>query len=282
MKRILIFGVSGILGNAVYKYLSFNPKFEVYGTVLSKSNYFNNNDRIYSVDISNPSTVTQTIEKTSPDWIINCIVKKEPTENLQDYFYVNSVFPQLISFYCPIYKYRLIHISTNGVFNGQKGKSYKDSETPDADDIYGISKILSENIDAIIFRTSIIGHSVDRKGGLLDWFLFSKERKVKGYSKVFWNGITTLTLAKIIEKTIVSNILPNKPVVQISSNKVINKYELLSLLGQVYEKNTLITKAIDMKENKTLYPSSVQSEYYEEYIKPIPEQIMALKSFYEK
>src|SRR6185437_6432951 len=85
---------------------------------------------------------------------------------------IYAVLPRRLSHLCMRAGARLIQIGSDGVFSGSRG-AYTEDDVPDADDLYGTSKLLGE-IDAphaITLRTSIIGHELQGAGGLLEWFL---------------------------------------------------------------------------------------------------------------
>ena len=101
-----------------------------------------------------------------------------------------------------------------------------------------------------IIKTSIIGHELHSKIGLLDWFLNSKN-KVWGYCDVYWNGNTTLQWAKICYDLMVNYKKYNKLTVPFT--ECISKYMLLQKIKDVYKKkDILIYKNYDMKTNKCL------------------------------
>ena len=101
----------------------------------------------------------------------------------------------------PLFIVRLILFSTDCVFSGVRG-NYSEKDSPDAEDIYGYSKLLGEvkNKHSMTIRCSIIGHEIQSKNGLLEWFLSKK--KVSGFTRVIFTGLTTLELGKIILKII--------------------------------------------------------------------------------
>ena len=122
---------------------------------------------------------------------------------------------------------------------------YTELDVPDADDIYGRSKLLGEvnYKNSITLRTSIIGHELSSNRSLIDWFL-SQSGSIKGYSKAIFSGIPTVELAKLILKYVI----PNKELhglFHVSANPI-NKYDLLKLVSEVYKKR------IDIIEDQSL------------------------------
>ena len=93
MKKILIFGASGLLGNAMYRYLSLNNCFDVYGTINGDFKHFSNDKKILHLDILNYCEISKIIKNIRPDWIINCIadIRVNPDDPVK-YFYINSIY----------------------------------------------------------------------------------------------------------------------------------------------------------------------------------------------
>ena len=122
---------------------------------------------------------------------------------------------------------RVIHISTDCVFSGKKGK-YTETDVADAEDIYGRSKLLGEitNDNALTLRTSMIGWELKHKHSLLEWFLKQRGR-VPGYARAIFSGFTTIELARIIDFIIAK--YPDAKGLYHVSSKPISKYNLLCL-----------------------------------------------------
>ena len=152
---------------------------------------------------------------------------------------------------CESRKIRLIHISTDCVFDGAKG-SYSLNDKPNAIDLYGQSKYLGE-IDYgnhITLRTSIIGHEISGNNyGLLEWFLNSQV-KVKGYDKAIFSGVTTLELSKILINVVLKKNSPSG--LFQAASEPINKFKLLVLIKKVYEKDIEILPSDEIVINRSL------------------------------
>jgi len=200
VKNILILGVFGMLGHKMLQYL--DVEFSVTGTlrkhntstVLSQYNLFDN------VDAKDFSTVSSVLDYIDPDVIINCIgiIKQLPEANDWNISHaINAEFPHKLSTYARAYNMQLIHISTDCVFDGKAG-GYKETDIPNATDIYGRTKFAGEVPDALTLRTSIIGRELGTCHGLLEWFLSKRGTKVQGYKKSLFSGVTTNELSKLV------------------------------------------------------------------------------------
>jgi dTDP-4-dehydrorhamnose reductase len=139
--------------------------------------------------------------------IINCIgaIPQRQSDDPETYIRVNTKFPLLLEKVSLHLGCVLIHITTDCVYDGKRGK-YIESDIHTANDLYGQSKSLGEPEHACVIRTSIIGESVHGKG-LLEWVRSQPEgSRIDGYANHHWNGVTCLQLAKYITELIGKNI----------------------------------------------------------------------------
>ena len=148
-------------------------------------------------------------------------------------------------------KTRLIHISTDCVFSGEKG-NYLETDQSDAKDLYGKTKFLGELTsykNSITLRSSIIGPELKGRLSLLEWFLNTKE-SVNGFTNAIYSGFTTLELTNIIENYVIPN--PNISGLFNVSSDSISKYDLLEIIAKVYKKNVSIKPFDKFKNDKSL------------------------------
>ncbi len=242
VKKVLVLGASGMLGNAILKYFFLETNHIVKGLVRSdKSIKLFPKDLqemvVSGFDAENISKIEDFITKDVPDIVINCIGMVKQLEESKDPMIIlpiNSIFPHKLSKLCSKYSIRLIHMSTDCVFSGDKGM-YKESDLPDAEDIYGISKRFGEIDDnsSLTIRTSIIGHELNSSRSLINWFL-SQENQIKGYSKAIFSGLPTIEVARVIDKFVIPNTGLNG-LYHLSADPI-SKYELLKLVSIIYGK----------------------------------------------
>ena len=261
LKKILILGISGMLGNTLYYLFSRdNINYKTYGTIrypLKNKLLKNLNDKIYlGYNIENINKFDELISKIKPDYVINCIgLIKQKKSSINKYIKINSIFPKKLEQICIKRNVKLIHFSTDCIFNGTKG-NYSEKDISDADDIYGISKYLGEltNKNSLTIRTSIIGHELKTKFGLIEWFLNSN-KQIDGFKKAFFSGLTTVEVFNILAKIIQSNIRFSG-IYHVSSNKI-SKFDLLNLISIIYSKKILIKPnskiTIDRSLNSSLF-----------------------------
>ena len=163
---------------------------------------------------------------------------------------INAYFPHYLHTICEANGSRLVHISSDCVFSGDKG-GYSEVDTPDAEDFYGRSKALGEVIQgsAITLRTSTIGHELQSAYGLLDWFLGQKG-SCQGFKKAYFSGLSTLELAKIIERYVIPS--PQlHGLYHVGADKI-SKFDLLTQIRHEYGKKIEIIPNVAFKIDRSL------------------------------
>lgn len=244
--KIFIFGSNGMLGTYVNKYLS------NYFTIvpLTRLNY-----DLFKLNIHSLEELLFNYNLEKDDVIINCAgvipqASKQRSLNSKLYFTINSLFPVILSQLCDKYGAKMIHITTDCVFSGKDGLYNELSEHDETND-YGMSKSLGELCNATIIRTSIIGEELTNKRSLLEWVKSNEGREINGYINHFWNGVTCLQLSQIIYKIIQDN-LYWEGVRHIFSPRSVSKFELVSMINEIYDLNINILPFETEKVDKTL------------------------------
>ena len=259
---IYLFGSSGMLGNYVKTILSKSYEIICY----NRNDYDILNDKFNKLNI-----IMRKLKKN--DIVINCagvIPQKENLQEYEKYIKINSLFPHKLQEIVKNHNSKLIHITTDCVFNGKKDNSYDENDTHTEKNIYGISKSLGEPENATIIRTSIIGEETNGKKSLLEWVKSNKNGTINGYNNHLWNGITCLQLALIIKKIIDKNLFW-EGVRHIYSPNIVSKYDLCIYINEIYNLNITINKFSTETINKTL--KSIYQPLFE--IADIKKQIKA-------
>jgi dTDP-4-dehydrorhamnose reductase len=242
--KLLILGVNGMIGSTLFKAFRKNKNFTVWGTLHSNSDrhFFSENEVrqiIDGVDAIQTDKLMKTFVLTKPDIIINCIGITKHRRELEDPIEtldLNSLLPHRLARICDVIGARLIHISTDCVFQGIKG-GYVEADFPDAHDFYGRSKSIGEvayAANTITIRTSTIGHELGTRYGLLEWFL-SQKGSCRGFSKAIFSGLPTIIFAQILSEYIFPR--PDLNGLYHISTKPINKLDLLRLISKIYKKD---------------------------------------------
>lgn len=263
--KILVLGVTGMLGSAVFKQLCADERYQTWGALRNPNGlrYFPQGAHarlVSNIDVMDQDALVAVLEAVRPDVVINCIglikqlsIAKDPLAALP----INSILPHRLSRLCGLAKARLIHISTDCVFSGRKGK-YIESDPSDADDLYGKSKFIGEIHElpnAITLRTSIIGHELSSQNGLVDWFL-SQNGSVKGYTKAIFSGLPTVELARVMRDYVIP--APKLHGLYHVSAEPIDKLSLLRLVAEVYGKKIDIVSDEQVRIDRSLDSSHFQ------------------------
>ena len=283
--RVLILGGNGMLGHVAWQ--SFRKDFDVYATIrgtfseVKRFAIFDKKKTICGVCTEDFSVFEKIANTVNPDVILNCIgiVKqiREATNPIKS-IEINSLFPHKLAALCSMDNCRLIHLSTDCVFSGKKGR-YTEDDTPDPLDLYGRTKLLGEVADgnALTIRTSMIGKELGTKHGLLEWFLRQNGKSVKGYTNAIFSGFTTAVLCAIL-KDIIINHVDFKGLYHVSSEPI-SKYKLLLLIKEKMDLKTRIIPDDEFKCDRSLDSSKFRREaaYYspswEDMVKEMAEEI---------
>lgn len=240
--RILVLGVSGMLGNTVFRVFAASTNYQIFGSTRSgsvRSAFASEltNRIIIGTDVDNSDSLSLLFAKVRPNIVINCIGLIKQLAEVNDPLQaipINSLLPHRLARLCQITDARLVHISTDCVFSGSKG-NYLETDSSDAKDLYGRSKYLGE-VDyphAITLRTSIIGHELRSTNGLVGWFL-AQQGSVNGFTKAIFSGFPAIELAHIIRDFIIPQ--PQLFGIYQVASEPISKYDLLKLVAQAYDK----------------------------------------------
>jgi len=180
--RIVIIGGAGMLGHKMFQVL--RERFP--GTICTtledvkrppfdKVELLQGDDVIRGVDVMDFDKLHNVLRDLRPDFIVNCvgIVKQRQESRMAiPSITINSLLPHKLAAFAAGWGGRVIHPSTDCVFDGKRG-GYSEADDSTAEDLYGKSKFLGEiHCDnGLTLRTSIIGRELVEHRSLLDWFL---------------------------------------------------------------------------------------------------------------
>lgn len=244
----MVLGCNGMAGHMISLFLK-QQGHSVTGFARQKSLFV---DTIIG-DALNFNCLQNVLEHGNYDIVVNCIgiLNQSAEQNHTLAILLNSYLPHYLVQITKKMKTRIIHISTDCVFSGTKGK-YTEQSVPDGISFYDRTKALGEIDDDknLTLRTSIVGPDLKPSGiGLLNWFLQQKE-EVNGFARAFWTGQTTLQLAKTIEAAVQSHAYGLYNAVPETS---ISKYELLGLFNKYIRETPIkINKNTDIVLDKSL------------------------------
>ena len=271
MKRILIFGATGMLGSEVLKVFAKEKNFIITATYKNKSSlnilkkssnlFLKNKIKLIKFDATNYNNKSLKKCLSNNQYIVNCIGVIKPyidekNKKSKNALLVNSIFPHNLNEVNNSNKNATIYqIATDCVFSGSKG-SYLENSEHDPLDIYGKTKSLGEVNDKSFFnlRCSIIGNEIKNYKSLFEWFKIQNNgAHINGFSNHLWNGLTTNVFAKLIKAIILKNIsIPNT--LHIVPRNKVSKFQLLKLFKKKMNKSDIFIKRVkaNISVNRTI------------------------------
>lgn len=276
--KTLILGAHGMIGHVVALYLK-ETGYEIITTSQNEAdpNYYDAFKNVYAIE--------EIIKREQPDTIINCagILNQAAEENKPKAIIVNSFLPHFLHNLSKQYHFKLVCITTDCVFSGNKG-DYTEDDTPDATSFYGRTKALGEIQDkeVLTLRFSTIGPDINKDGiGLLQWFS-SQSGTVKGFSKVPWTGITTIELARVIDEGLKNNLTGLHHAV---SGEKIPKADLLRLFEKYFHFGIVVEDDPSYACDKTLTRTAKSYDFkipdYDTMIKEMYDWVISHQEIYQ-
>ena len=279
--KVLILGSSGLIGHQVYNYLEVNSDF-----VLSNISYKRKlNEKTLLLDARNEESFFNQIRKIQPNYIVNCIgiliseSKKDPGKAA----FLNSYLPHRLVYLANEINSKLIHMSTDCVFSGNKKLPYLEYDEIDGKDIYAKTKALGEVTSErhLTLRTSVVGPELKIDGEeLFNWFM-NQTNSIKGYTKAIWSGVTTIELAKAVKWSIDNEITG---LYHITNNHLISKNDLLQLFKKYTHKDIEIILIDGNETNKSFIDTRKLIDYeipsYEQMISDLVQLIANNRTLY--
>lgn len=242
--NILVLGATGMLGNAAFRVLSEDGDAQVFGTVRSvdAQRFFIPelaSKLVIAENLEDYDTLERLFDMVEPQVVVNCVAlgKPAPSDPMKS-ISIFSLLPHRLARLCRLRSARLIQISSDGVFTGSRG-GYTEDDYPDASDVYGIAKLLGEVSEphAITLRTSIIGHELQARTGLLEWFL-SQGNQCRCYARAIFSGFPAVVLAQLIRDVLLPR--PDLYGIYHVASEPISKFDLLRLVAEEYGKSIKI------------------------------------------
>jgi len=207
MTRVLLVGGSGMLGHRLALELAGRAGLDVHVTVRRPvpEPFRAVGVRYYDgVDLGSGSgPIARLLGELAPDVVLNAvgaIKQKDLAANVDQSFFLNGVLPHSLALLNPNPAARVVHVSTDCVFRGNRG-GYRQDEPPDAEDLYGRSKAMGELTYGrhLTLRTSIIGFELAGHLGLVSWFFRQRSgSRLPGYTAARYSGLTTGALSRTI------------------------------------------------------------------------------------
>lgn len=258
MNRLLVFGGAGMLGHKLWQIA--DRGLETWATVrqvtpaLRAAGLGHPARTLEGVDVRQPGHLDAALDRARPDAVVNCVgvvkqlaAAKDPVESIA----INALYPHQLARACGARGIRLVHISTDCVFDGQRG-GYREEDAPNATDLYGRSKALGETTGpgCLTVRTSIIGRELSGASGLVEWFLSRRGGAADGFARAVFSGLTTTALAGVLLR-----ILTEHEALQGLYHVAaapIDKHTLLQRLNDAYGAGVAITRRDEPRIDRSL------------------------------
>jgi dTDP-4-dehydrorhamnose reductase len=230
--RVLVTGASGLLGlNLALSAAESAEKHAVFGVV----NHHPLNTRAFTVlpaDLALPGAVERLVDQVQPDWIIHCAAlaevdacESDPVRARQ----LNTQLPERLAEVVARGGARLVHISTDAVFDGARG-GYHEDDAPNPLSVYARTKLEGEravataNPQAIIARVNLFGWSLTGRRSLGEFFFnnLSAGRRVNGFTDVFFCPLLANHLGAILIEMLEKDL---HGLYHVVSRECVSKYE---------------------------------------------------------
>ena len=136
MKKIIVTGCNGQLGRAINEVYSNSSEFECVNTDVAE------------LDITNIDAVNRLVAEVKPYAIVNCAAHTNVNgceTDIDNAYRINAIGPRNLSIAATRYGAKMMHISTDYVFDGNTDKPYIEFDTTNPQGIYGKTKLAGEN-----------------------------------------------------------------------------------------------------------------------------------------
>lgn len=251
-------GSTGLIGHQVFNYLKITGQYDLYNFSYRKKLQ----DDTIILDARNFDYFCQNIIDISPDFIINCIgvLINGANADPENAIFLNSYMPHRLVRVADDIEAKLIHISTDCVFSGDKKGPYVEQDEKDGRGIYAKTKALGEvvNDKHLTLRTSVVGPELKSDAEeLFHWFM-NETGDIHGYTDAIWSGVTTLELAKAVKWALDRRI---SGLYHVTNNAPISKFELLSLFQKHTKKNIAIVPVPGNSVDKSFVDTRLLIDY---------------------
>lgn len=288
MKRILITGASGLLGlNLALQASETTP---VVGIVYSNK-LVNVPFQVVQADLKDKREVLACIDDSKPDLIINCaaLANLEACESdPQSAEILNASLPEWLAMVAKEKSIQLLHISTDAVFDGQKG-NYSEEDLPHPLSVYAQTKFDGEkavaqiNPQALIVRVNFYGFSLMGKRSLAEFFLYNLAAgtRVFGFSDVFFCPLLVQDLGVILLEMVKKNF---SGLYHVVSPQALSKYDFGVRIAKLFGLNEELVESVSVSQGGLTARRSLNLTLKIDKLKrdlglPIPDQQTGMRNF---
>ena len=268
LKKVLITGSNGLLGQKLVKLFLNKPGYEIHALSRGKNRLHNQAGyTYYNVDLLDRSASMSCLEQIAPDIIIHtaAMTNVDACEQHQkecDLMNI-SVVAHLLE-YCEPHGVYLVHLSTDFIFDGKKGDIYKEDDQAHPVNHYGLSKWKSEEmitkskVDHAILRTILVYGLVDGndRSNIVLWVKDSLENNKE--IRVVTDQLRMPTYAEdLAEACWLAVEKKAKGVYNVSSNQLMSIYEIALAVADSFGLDKKLihpvrTNALNLPANRPL------------------------------
>lgn len=282
--RFLVTGSSGMLGKDIVEILSNNINCSVYGFSRTVNPHFSDDHQVIG-DLTNLEFLSSSLGKINPDVIVHCaaIVNVDECETNKR---VAEMLHRDVTAILARYKSgstRLIYISTDSVFDGQKG-SYTEEDIPNPINYYAKTKrdgeivVLENNHNAVVIRTNIYGFHLESGKSLAEWAIdnLKQGKSISGFTDVYFNPVYTKQLGEVIKDIIPAKYF--KGILNVASKEYCSKYEFLLHIAQQFNFNTSLITKNSVKKFQFLAPRPINTTLNTNLLRSVFNKVLTLQN----
>lgn len=242
MKRLLVTGVSGLLGLNL-AYLA-SDRFQVIG-VLRGDRTIVAPERVpfetVTADLSQYGQIARVLDMTQPDVVVHCAAMTD-VDRCERYpeeaYHANTRMPGLLARATAQSGVKLVHISTDAIFDGMRG-DYAEEDEPHPINTYARTKLEAERTvaeadpDSIIARVNFYGWSWQGRRSLSEYFFnnLTQGIPVFGFSDLIFCPLLVNDLVEVLLRMMAQNL---KGIYHVVSSECLSKYEFGRILAHSF------------------------------------------------
>lgn len=193
-------------------------------------------------DLASPGAAMKVFDVQRPRWAVHCAAAVEVDACEADpetAYRLNRDMAGHVAMAARAAGARLVHISTDAVFSGERG-GYSEDDEPHPVNTYGSSKLdgervaLSECPEALVVRTNIFGWNARPKLSLSEWFLQRLRRgeRCTGFTDVSFSPIAVTELARLLLELVPT---PVSGVLHVAGGETVSKYEFGLRIAEAFQ-----------------------------------------------
>ena len=230
-ERVLVIGAGFLGGNIAEKFKDH---------IITQTNLTKINKNSYILDITDEKQVVDCFHDVKPSIVINCAANTNIDfleRNTPTAYSINGEGIRNLAVTCKRSDVRLVHISTDGIFDGISG-NYTEEDKPNPINVYAKSKVIGEEnimkncLNHVIVRTNFYGNHPQGKSLFNNILSKLKNReRFTGFDDVIFSPLEVSNLSDLISDVTFSNY---RGILNLSSNESISKYQFCCKMADVF------------------------------------------------